>query len=148
MRPLSFFGDKMKVILEKPIKELLESYAKSSDVEICGILTGQIQDDKYIAKCFHPVDNDTSKEPLVDYVMNADQLGKILFHTKLLDAEAERDFVGVFHSHPRNKGIPSQTDIIRAEYNVPFLIYGREDDVLRAWHIDEHKDVIALEIDD
>ena len=47
----------------------------------------------------------------------------------------------VYHSHPYGPARPSETDLILAEYRVPYLIAGVEGRVLRAYLLPENVEV-------
>jgi proteasome lid subunit RPN8/RPN11 len=43
------------------------------------------------------------------------------------------ELVGIYHSHPQHEAIPSQTDLEKAAWDVPYLILDVQNNQARAW---------------
>ncbi|MGJ3240484.1 MAG: M67 family metallopeptidase [Anaerolineae bacterium] len=99
--------------------------------EACGVIGGY-------AGCVEQIvlmDN-VASEPCTRYELGANEQLKVL---KAFEAQG-LTWIGVYHSHPQGKPIPSPTDIAHAERHTPNLIHliiGMKDQQVRlqAWHI-------------
>jgi proteasome lid subunit RPN8/RPN11 len=45
------------------------------------------------------------------------------------------ELIGIYHSHPRHEAIPSQTDLEKASWDVPYLILDVRNQNARAWEL-------------
>jgi proteasome lid subunit RPN8/RPN11 len=45
------------------------------------------------------------------------------------------ELVGIYHSHPRHKAVPSKTDLEKATWDVPYLILDVQNNQARAWEL-------------
>lgn len=111
--------------------------ASQPDQEVCGLLTGYfIDSEKFIVvEEFLPIRN-IAPDPLGLFIMEP-----YLQLQCMKDATRKgMNVVGCFHSHPHNLGIPSSTDARMINENYAWLIWGGQDDELRAWYPIDHKD--------
>jgi proteasome lid subunit RPN8/RPN11 len=102
--------------------------------EACGLVSGTLQSGLAIA--FYPARN-SERSPL-RYNVHPDDLLRITLEIEA----ADRDLVGIFHSHTHSPAVPSATDLRVAMYGEPFYILASLADpdslpehALRAWRI-------------
>jgi len=109
--------------------------------EFCGFFTGVYfgkQDVILHVENFHWVTNLLSEhqQDVADYRMDPQQMMNVLKNTSVMDLKSKTQAVSV-HNHPHSVGIPSVID--SGEYrrgnghNVPYLIWGGGDKILRGW---------------
>ena len=102
--------------------------------EACGLLSGSLSTG--VAVAYHPARN-SERSPL-RYNVDTDDLLRITFEIE----DADRDLVGIFHSHTHSPAVPSATDLRVAMYPDPFYVLATLADPdaspersLRAWRI-------------
>lgn len=117
----------MKVAVSKGILQQLQEYGNEhSTVEVCGVLTGQVSEDEDVweVKEFTPTTNVTDGEfESVHYIPDPGEFFQIIRNTRLVSKKADKDFIGIFHTHPNNLPIPSITDINEAGYKGIYIIF-------------------------
>ena len=99
--------------------------------EVCGLLAGK---ENRISHAI-PVSN-IADTPTIHYQLDPSEQIKAL---KQLDTE-ELDWIGIYHSHPKSRPIPSTTDIENSkDSNLIHLIVSLKDTQpkLKAWQINE-----------
>lgn len=125
-------------ITSSVLNKIVNTCNKRPNKESCGILLGNKKEN--FANEFVEIENITDEYiKHVDYIMNPNQLMSYLQKTTFVDKNAKKDWVGIWHSHPRNLGIPSSVDLDRAEYNVVYLIYGMLDGQVMCWTYNKEK---------
>jgi [CysO sulfur-carrier protein]-S-L-cysteine hydrolase len=102
--------------------------------EACGLVSGTLETG--LAVAFHPARN--SEHSPLRYNVDPDDLLRIMLEIE----SADRDLVGIFHSHTHSPAVPSATDLRAAMYPEPFYILATLADpettperALRAWRI-------------
>ena len=102
--------------------------------EACGLVSGSLLTG--LAVEFHPARN-TERSPL-RYTVHPDDLLRITLEIE----DADRDLVGIFHSHTHTPAVPSATDLRESMYPDPFYVLATLADpdatpegALRAWRI-------------
>ncbi len=102
--------------------------------EACGLMSGSLRTGQAVA--FHPARN--SERSALRYNVHPDDLLRITLEIEA----ADRDLVGIFHSHTRSPAVPSATDLRVAMYPEPFYVLATLADpdatperALRAWRI-------------
>jgi len=127
----------MKLILTQPIKEhLIKLCAAYYPREMCGVLTGRINDEEIIVRNFHWMPNISTEPGQWDYVMDPVSYFDIVVPTRNNPVK----IVSIFHTHPHSSPIPSGMDIdsaIKSGENVPYLIYSPIAG-FRAWDLQEY----------
>jgi proteasome lid subunit RPN8/RPN11 len=117
----------MKYNLRVNIKQLVElkTYGDSSpDREVIMLLLGHRYDRKSaILGSMHRILNVSTNSKKWDYVPDHDQFLKVLERTTHCKPDCGLDFLGVYHTHPYNRPIPSQMDIDGAGFEGFYLIY-------------------------
>jgi len=107
--------EKIKCYLDiKPLIAVITYGNTSTDDEVCGGLLGINQANNGWIRImdFDPWKNIGRNNTRVDYVPNPNDLLNTLKKTTHINPNANRDFVGVFHTHPGlSIPIPSHTDI-------------------------------------
>ena len=101
-----------KVVIQERDLELLKQYAESQTYEVCAMLIGHQNYNFYknrngicdtIQHIFFT--ENTEKSP-VHFTISSEQL----IEGYKLAANLDLDVIGIFHSHPNNKALPSITD--------------------------------------
>ena len=108
---------------------LVAHCAMDAPLECCGILGGVFPD----VSLFYPLTNSEASETRY----NADPRDLIRVDRDLRAREAE--ILAIYHSHPRWKAVPSQTDLATNYLGpIPRIIVSLLDDppVVRAWRLD------------
>jgi proteasome lid subunit RPN8/RPN11 len=102
--------------------------------EACGLVSGSLATG--LAVAFHPARN--SECSALRYTVHPDDLLRITLEIE----DADRDLVGIFHSHTHSPAVPSATDLRESMYPEPFYILATladpdatPDGALRAWRI-------------
>lgn len=134
----------------KVIWDTVKDYGlQSPDAEVVGALIGQHLDDK-TSECdeFIPLKNVADQNakrqligtqelyPSVHYVPDPNEFYQVLFKTRLMRTEADKDFVGIFHTHPHHQAQPSLTDIHGAGYAGFYPIFSLKDDEINLFYYD------------
>lgn len=137
----------MIIIRPDIIEHLIKISAAYFPQEICGVFTGRYKEDRYIINNFHWMPNITKAATKWDYLMDPQTYFDVFIGT----INTPVDLVGMFHSHPRGRPIPSIIDIDEAcvsGENVPYLIYSPYAG-FRAWMLKEDPiKEIEVKIDD
>lgn len=112
----------MDVFIDKKLSNYLIKIANSSPFEQCGLLLGKIGKSSYYITKFEQVKNIAKIYQEADYLMDPQGMMDVLSKTTKFDKESDIDFIGIWHTHPKWKAIPSSIDINRVAYKVPYLI--------------------------
>jgi len=131
----------MKVAVENSLLQQLADYGdEHSTVEVCGVLTGQ-QGDEWEIKEFTPTTNITPGDmAVVHYMPDPTEFFQIIKDTRLVKKSADKDFIGIFHTHPNNLPIPSMTDHNGAGYKGIYIIYSPKFNNLAFYYWDGDED--------
>lgn len=120
----------MTPIIKIPFKILIQlrEYGKENDNnEVGGLLLGRIEKDEeeiiYQVGKFSAIPNIGHKDIRIDYQLDPTSVYRVLKHTTVFNPSELLDFVGIFHTHPFNKPVPSKTDVEYARYKAFYLIY-------------------------
>ncbi len=106
--------------------------------EACGLIGGTIQNGVYRAVEIIPIAN-RADDPVHHFRMDDSALVKTLFGFEARGLV----LVGIYHSHPQGKPIPSAEDAASGYYpGTPYLIVGRDHDsaVFAVWEL-RHRQV-------
>jgi proteasome lid subunit RPN8/RPN11 len=119
---------------EKVAQAMLDHAQAELPNEACGLLSGALATG--LAFEFHPSRNAESS-PL-RYTVHPDDLLRIVLEIE----DADRDLVGIFHSHTHTPAVPSATDLRESMYPEPFYVLATLADpdatpeaALRVWRI-------------
>ncbi len=120
-----------KALISLRVYNQLTKYSKDNPgQEVCGLLSGVFNDnDSLTITKFYPIDN-IADQPLALFIMDPTQQMQVMNKILLTDKES---IVGCFHSHPHNLGVPSSIDRSNINMEYSWLIYGGQDDCIRAW---------------
>jgi proteasome lid subunit RPN8/RPN11 len=142
-----------KVVITQDLNdEICDINTTSGGHEHCGFYLGNLKSTTLNLTSFAQVANIV---PItmrnIDYEMHPQQMMDVLFDTSLMDEDSDVHPAAI-HTHPRNVGIPSMVDIDKFKsgsgYNIPYLIYGGQDERLRAWKWDYDQDTfVSLELE-
>jgi proteasome lid subunit RPN8/RPN11 len=95
----------------------------SPSLEVCGVLLGtKTSDTEWLCDEFVPVTN-VSPMPPVHYIPHPNEFLNVLKRTTHFSDDAEKDLIGIFHTHPNNVARPSIIDITEASYLGAYIIY-------------------------
>lgn len=121
-------------------RKMLRHSLNQDDREVCGLLVGLFDDDyqKISVAEFRPVTN-IAKDPQGLFVMEPSEQLAIFKDAH----ERKLQIVGCFHTHPFNFGIPSTIDASAINEDFAWLIWGGQDNTLRAWWPRDVKDTSA-----
>jgi proteasome lid subunit RPN8/RPN11 len=128
-------SDGRSVTLPAAVAQAMLDHARAElPNEACGLLSGSLQTG--LAVAFHPARN--SERSALRYNVHPDDLLRITLEIEA----ADRDLVGIFHSHTRTPAVPSATDLRESMYPDPFYLLATLADpdatpdlALRAWRI-------------
>ena len=123
------------LIIDDSIFETIKDLASlSPNKEICGIIKGKRFDDVAICNELHQIENiaDDEKQQ-IDYIMSPQGVMDSIKDTTMVDKKSDTDFVAIWHTHPRGSSRPSAIDLVRAEYDVAYIIYGMGTDTIQSW---------------
>lgn len=111
--------------ISQEIYDQLVAYGEESPTEeVCGALLGKkFADDSWVCDEFIPMTNVSTEGHSHHYVADPNELFQVLSKTTLMFDDAEKDLVGIFHTHPNHEPTPSITDIGEAGYEGAYLIY-------------------------
>lgn len=120
----------MKRILftSEQIKKIVDHARAESPNECCGILAGENEHVKKI----YPMRNTNKSE--ITYLMDP----KEQFAAFKDMRRAGTNLIGIYHSHPASKAVPSKTDVKLAYYpDAAYIIISlaKEEPVIRAYNI-------------
>lgn len=129
-------------------RAMLEHARAELPNEACGLLSGDLRGGRAVA--FHPTRN--TEQSALRYNVHPDDLLRVMLEIEA----AERDLVGIFHSHTHTPAVPSATDLREAMYPDPFYVLATLADpdaapqrALRAWRIrDGQRAEMALRIEE
>lgn len=126
---------KMKTIyLPSKLELSLKKYGnKHYPRECVTMITGKIKENNYYSEKIHYIKN-IAQTTEFHYIPDHQKYYDILSKTKILDDKSDTDLVAIFHTHPRNLGIPSALDAKGASWRTIYLIYGMLDDKILAWY--------------
>lgn len=128
------------IVLDENQKTKLKEHAKKSEPnESCALLFGKEDEQKItVQEIFFTKNIDESQ---INFTISNDEL---LEGYKKAE-EKKLEVVGIFHSHPNSKAVPSQTDKKFMQSNpVVWIIYSGEDDNFKAYFLDS--DIIEISI--
>ena len=105
---------------------LMDTVTNSGDLspaeEICGALLGK--KDKDIWKITEVIFlTNISHNKSMHYIPDPNEWIKVISDTTFLNEEADKDLIGIFHTHPNSKPIASTVDIEEAGYEGVYWIY-------------------------
>jgi len=131
-----------KVVIQDRNLELLEQYAKSQTYEVCAMLIGHQNYSFYknrngicdtIKHIFFT--ENTDKSP-VHFTISKEQL----LEGYKLASRLKLDVIGIFHSHPNNKALPSITDkrFMKTNPGV-WIIYSGTEKNMRAFKLNDNE---------
>jgi len=99
---------KQTLYLPRPlVNEMLAHAQQHDDVEVCGLIGNDKQDNK----SYYPIDN-VSNNPNCQFLMDAPQ--QISAMKKM--RERGQELFAIVHSHPKSNAMPSQKDIDESSY--------------------------------
>ena len=99
---------KQTLYLPRPlVNEMLAHAQQHDDVEVCGLIGNDKQDNK----SYYPIDN-VSNNPNCQFLMDAPQ--QISAMKKM--RERGQELFAIVHSHPTSNAMPSQKDIDESSY--------------------------------
>lgn len=133
--------DYWDVTVPRSVERAMLKHAISHDtVEICGLMAGTFIDETkdILVGYFEPIEN-IAPDPIALFRM--DPLQQIMFMKKANERGLQT--VGCFHSHPHNFGIPSSIDAGAINEDYCWLIWGGQDNQIRAWYPRDFKDPSA-----
>ena len=128
------------IVLDENQKTKLKEHAKKSEPnESCALLFGKEDEQKItVQEIFFTKNIDESQ---INFTISNDEL---LEGYKKAE-EKKLEVVGIFHSHPNSKAVPSQTDKKFMQSNpVVWIIYSGEDENFKAYFLDS--DIIEISI--
>jgi proteasome lid subunit RPN8/RPN11 len=134
----------MKVAVEESVLQQLKDYGNGRPtVEVCGALLGQKSEDEGLWKIneFIPITNVTNRAlEAVHYIPDPTEWFQAIRQTRLVKSSADKDFMGVFHTHPNNLPIPSETDHREAGYKGIYIIFSPKFNSLGFYYYDGNED--------
>ena len=128
------------IALDENQKTKLKEHAKKSEPnESCALLFGKEDGQKItVQEIFFTKNIDESQ---INFTISNDEL---LEGYKKAE-EKKLEVVGIFHSHPNSKAVPSQTDKKFMQSNpVVWIIYSGEEENFKAYFLDS--DIIEISI--
>lgn len=119
----------------------MHKYGEASpDYEVVGAMLGQHVDDKnFMCDEFIPLTNVAEQNvdrhlvggkhlaPESRYVPEPNEMFQALRKTTLMNKDAKKDFIGIFHTHPHHASYASMTDIYGAGYAGFYPIFSLQD---------------------
>lgn len=111
-------------VRSKVIEEMTDYGDSSPSLEVCGALLGtKLSGNNWLCDEFVPVTN-VSPMPGVHYIPDPNEfLNNVLKRTTHFSNDAEKDLIGIFHTHPNSPPRPSIIDIQEASYLGAYIIY-------------------------
>jgi proteasome lid subunit RPN8/RPN11 len=99
--------------------------------EVCALITGRFSDDGHSANAHELIHvRNVADKPESLFVMSPEEQLRAFEYAH----EVGLHIVGCFHTHPRNKGIPSTTDLAMANEDYFWVIWGGYDFRMRTWY--------------
>ena len=114
----------------------MTSYADDSPDEIVGAIVGKKQGNSWKCEKFIPLTNVSTENKEVHYIPDPNEFMGMLRETTHVSPKAENDFIGIMHSHPNNKPIPSITDLQGAGYTGVYIIHSPKFKETKAYYYD------------
>jgi proteasome lid subunit RPN8/RPN11 len=135
----------MIVISPEMVKRILEHARREVPREACGILVGEIKDEKIVREIYPCKNIDTFPE--TNYTIKPRDI------LEVMDKADEKglEILGFYHSHPAGGTQPSIIDKIRASWpGASYVIVSVPDGSISSWVLDEdsgefEKEGIAIE---
>lgn len=117
--------------------DMLRQALEERPNEACGILAGSFDAERGArVVAYHPARN--AEASPYRYLVDSEDLVRIVFEIE----EADRELVGIFHSHTHTPAVPSPTDLRSAQYPDAYYLLASLTDAeapperaLRAWRI-------------
>ncbi|MBC8436899.1 Mov34/MPN/PAD-1 family protein [bacterium] len=113
-------------ILKEVFDEVVVYGDNSPNYEVCGAFLGKRDEssiDNWLCDEFIPMTNVSTMDQGVHYVPDPNEMFQMLSRTTHMDKDADKDLIGIFHTHPHNLPIPSQTDLNGAGYRGFYMIH-------------------------
>jgi proteasome lid subunit RPN8/RPN11 len=126
----------MNFSISRDILYEMTSYANSSPDEIVGAMVGKKQGNSWKCEEFIPLTNISTENKEVHYVPDPNEFMSMLRKTTHVSSSAESDFLGIMHSHPNNRPIPSVTDVQGAGSTGVYIIHSPKFKETRAYYYD------------
>ena len=105
------------------IKKMMDYGNSSPSREVCGVLLGtKISNTIWLCDEFVQVTN-VSSMLRVHYIPDPNEFLNVLKRTTHFSNDAEKDLIGIFHTHPYSPPNPSIIDIMEASYLGAYIIY-------------------------
>ena len=122
--------------LTKKLVNELKVYGDSSPAnEVCGALLGNKNStDTWDCTEFTPLTNVTNSNKEVHYIPDPNEFFQTISRTTHMNKNAKQDLVGIFHTHPHHRPIPSHTDIHGAGYEGVYIIYSPKYKSMEAYY--------------
>jgi proteasome lid subunit RPN8/RPN11 len=116
------------LLIDNVLLNTLREYAHTDlNNEVCGLITGDIDNKFWYACNFHPIKNVNTNVGLAKdaYTMDPDESFVILKKSQLMNEHVKvgNFLVATFHTHPFYTPYPSAIDIDTAAYKVVYIIY-------------------------
>ena len=140
-----------KIVIHDHNLELLEQYAESQTYEVCTMLIGHqnynfFKNRNGICDTIQHIffTENTEKSP-VHFTISSEQL----MEGYKLAANLDLDVIGIFHSHPNNKALPSITDKRFMKINPGvWIIYSGTEKNMKAFKLDDNEKPKEIRITD
>jgi proteasome lid subunit RPN8/RPN11 len=133
-----------KIIIYESVLDKFAEKAEDNPLEVCGIITGKMGE----ASELHMIDNISDYKKEVDYVMDPQQMYNVMKDTTQLHKNTDVDMMSIIHSHPTGMPCPSQIDINRVAYPIPYIIYSCITGEFRAWLMTKAGNVTEVHIEE
>jgi proteasome lid subunit RPN8/RPN11 len=104
------------------INDIKKHALTTPKIEVCGMLTGSIQDGISFPATYYPIKNVAPSGGVADYLMDPVEYGRVLLNTSIVRPKSDIDLTAVFHTHPNHEPAPSTIDYARAEWKTVYLI--------------------------
>ena len=125
----------MGIELTQKVYSELISYGNSSPAyEVCGALLGQKTDDAWKCDEFVPMTNVSTQNKGSHYVPDPNEFFQVIRRTTHMTPNADKDLVGIFHTHPNNLANPSVTDVMGAGYEGIYIIHSPKYNEVKAYY--------------
>ena len=112
---------------------------KGFPYEVCGVLIGTKNNNKYIIKDFYDCENLNKARAADRYELNP----KDYMQGEKIAKDLGLSIIGIYHSHPSHPAIASETDKLYAWPEMAYMIYSIYENKFKnliTWEIDEIKD--------
>jgi len=127
----------MELHIPKSIEQEVTTYGESSSLEVCGAFLGNKNSNtQWTCDEFIPMTNVSDQGQEVHYIPDPNELFQVLKKTTHMDKNAKKDLIGIFHTHPNNRAVPSITDLKGAGYMGFYMIYSPKHDELNTFYYD------------